>query len=93
MLGGIGKTAAPGEVDTRCETDADCAVKNVGNCCGEFPACVNADSPTFPEQVQAACAESGMMSVCGFRDVAGCTCVDNTCTDVHADGGDTPVVR
>ena len=71
--------SAPGTVDDACTTDADCAVKNVGSCCGYYPACVNKDSPTFPEQVQAECAKNDLMSVCGFRDITGCQCVDGRC--------------
>ena len=56
-----------------------CAVKNVGNCCGAMPACVNKDSPTDPQGVQAQCAASGRMSVCGFADVTACQCVSGRC--------------
>lgn len=79
----------PGEVDFSCRTDADCAVKNVGNCCGYYPACVNVDSPTFPEQVMAECARNEMMAVCGFRDISGCQCVEGRCQALH--DGDGPV--
>lgn len=72
----------PGIVDYSCSTDADCAIKDVGNCCGTYPACVNRDSPTFPEQVKAQCAEKGMMGVCGFPVLSGCQCVDNRCEGV-----------
>lgn len=77
---GAAKGAADAqEVDYSCATDADCAVKDVGNCCGYYPACVNVDSPTFPDQVKAECARSGTMSVCGFPAIEGCQCVDNRC--------------
>lgn len=66
-------------VDYSCTVDADCAVKNVGNCCGYYPACVNRDSPTFPEQVRERCEAEGMMGVCGFPDITACQCVDNRC--------------
>jgi len=78
---------APGEVDFRCKTDADCVVKNVGNCCGYYPACVNIDSPTFPEQVMAECARTDTMAVCGFRDIAGCQCVEGRCSAIDAGAG------
>jgi hypothetical protein len=71
-------------VDYGCRTDADCAVKDVGTCCGRYPACVNRDSPTFPERVRADCARKGMAGVCGFPDVTGCTCVDGRCSNVVA---------
>jgi hypothetical protein len=67
------------KVDTSCRTDADCAVKDVGNCCGHYPACVNVDSPTDPKGVQARCAKQGMASVCGFPQISGCTCVKGSC--------------
>ncbi|MDZ4047175.1 MAG: hypothetical protein U1E00_02360 [Pseudoxanthomonas sp.] len=66
-------------VDYSCRTSADCAVKNVGNCCGAMPACVNKDSPTDPQGVQAQCAASGRMGVCGFADVTACQCVSGRC--------------
>ncbi|PWF20184.1 hypothetical protein TP38_02365 [Xanthomonas citri pv. citri] len=60
---------------TTCRTDADCTVKNVGNCCGAFPACVNVNSATDPKGVLAQCQAGGMMSVCGFREISACQCV------------------
>jgi hypothetical protein len=75
-------TGGPGGsvvVDRSCSSDADCTVKNVGNCCGHYPACVNVDSPTDPEGVQAACAESGRVSTCGFPAISSCQCVQGTC--------------
>ncbi len=77
-----GAAKATGEVDYSCATDADCAVKDVGNCCGYYPACVNVDSPTFPEQVKAACAESGTAGICGFPSIGGCQCVEGRCKGV-----------
>jgi hypothetical protein len=78
----------PGEVDYSCTTDADCAVKDVGNCCGYYPACVNTNSPTFPEQVKAECAQNDMQSVCGFRDIEGCACVEGRCEAGPATSGE-----
>nr|WP_241093423.1 hypothetical protein [Xanthomonas sp.] len=77
----------PVKVDTTCRSDADCTVKNVGNCCGAMPACVNRDSPTDPQGVQAQCQASGRMSVCGSRAIGGCQCVSGQCTakDAQAD--------
>jgi hypothetical protein len=78
----------PGEVDYSCTTDADCAVKDVGSCCGYSPACVNKDSPTFPEQVKAECAQNDMQSICGFRDIEGCVCVEGRCEAGPATSGE-----
>ena len=66
-------------IDSSCRTSADCAVKDVGNCCGAMPACVNKDSPTDPQGVQAQCAASGRMGICGFADVTACQCVSGRC--------------
>jgi hypothetical protein len=69
----------PVKPDRSCRSDADCTVKNVGNCCGEYPACVNKDSPADPGAVQAQCAQQGVTSTCGFRQISGCRCVDGSC--------------
>ncbi|MFT3667490.1 MAG: hypothetical protein QM795_02595 [Pseudoxanthomonas sp.] len=66
-------------VDYACGSNADCAVKDVGNCCGSMPACVNKNSPTDPQGVRAQCAASGMAGVCGFADVTACQCVSGRC--------------
>lgn len=62
-----------------CQTDADCTVKNVGNCCGYFPACVHKDQAVDPEAVQARCAAEGKNSICGFAEITACACVENRC--------------
>ena len=77
-------------VVTSCKTNADCAVKNVGNCCGAMPACVNKNSPTDPAAVQAACAAKGMMSTCGFAEISACQCDNGQCAPA---GGVTPQVQ
>lgn len=62
-----------------CKTDSDCAVKDVGSCCGYFPMCVNKDANTDPAAVRAQCEKDGTSSICGFREVSGCQCVENRC--------------
>lgn len=66
-------------IDQSCRSDADCTVKNVGNCCGAYPACVNVASPTDPAGVQARCQARGMMGVCGFTEIHGCSCIQGQC--------------
>jgi hypothetical protein len=78
--------AAAGEVDYTCRADADCAVKDVGNCCGRYPACVNRESPTFPDRVKAECAKKGEMGICGFPEIKGCACVEGRCASRADDG-------
>lgn len=74
-----GNTAA---IDSSCRTNADCAVKNVGNCCGYAPACVNRNSRTDPAAVQAQCQASGMVSTCGFQEISACSCSRGKCIGV-----------
>ena len=78
---------ALGQIDTRCRSNADCAVKNVGNCCGAMPACVNRDSPTDPQAVQAQCQAKGMMGICGFREISACQCDNGQCVEAPAANG------
>ena len=71
-------------IDQSCKTDADCTVKDVGNCCGYYPACVNVNSPTDPEGVKARCASEGRMGVCGFPAIDSCSCVNGQCAAAGA---------
>jgi hypothetical protein len=75
------KSGAPaaGVVDLSCKTDDDCAIKDVGSCCGYHPQCVNIASPTFPDQVKSACAAENRAGVCGFPSIAACQCVAGKC--------------
>lgn len=83
------REAAPAvTVDYSCRSNADCAVKDVGNCCGYYPACVNKDSPTDPEGVKAQCAKGGMSSVCGFPEISACTCNAGTCESAGGGRGE-----
>ena len=75
-------TALGRDAARACKTSADCAVKDAGSCCGYRPACVNKDTPTFPEKVKAACATEGRMGICGFPVIDGCQCVSGTCEGV-----------
>jgi hypothetical protein len=65
-----------------CKTDSDCAVKNVGNCCGAYPSCVNKNARTDPAAVQAQCAKDGIASICGFEEVSGCQCAQGQCQNI-----------
>lgn len=78
------------QVDRSCRRDADCTVKDVGNCCGAAPACVNVDSPTDPQGVAAQCRASGRMSICGFKQITRCQCVAGQCADGDAAPGTLP---
>lgn len=70
------------QLDRSCRVAADCEVKNVGNCCGYQPACVNRGATPDPDAVRAECARRGMASVCGWRDIQACDCVQGRCEAV-----------
>lgn len=74
-----GKAAPRAAIDTSCRVDSDCAVKNVGNCCGYAPACVNRTATPDPAAVKAECERLGLQSTCGFREIPGCSCDGGRC--------------
>ncbi|HEY5972392.1 MAG TPA: hypothetical protein VIT22_10585 [Pseudoxanthomonas sp.] len=83
----------PVAIDSSCKTSADCAIKDVGNCCGAMPACVNKDSPTDPAAVKAQCQAKGMMGICGFKEISGCRCVNGSCEADAPEGMPAPPVQ
>jgi len=66
-----------------CEKDSDCVVKDVHNCCGYYPRCVNVDHEPDIEAVIQKCQEEGLVSVCGFPDITECGCIENTCESMQ----------
>ena len=66
-------------LDRRCEKDADCQVKNIGNCCGYSPACVNKEAKADPTLVIKLCEAEGLVSVCGWSEITNCHCVEKHC--------------
>lgn len=66
-------------LDYTCQADEDCVVKNIGNCCGYYPQCVNKDSNPDPSFVQTKCSEEKVSSICGYPDITECVCSLNTC--------------
>ena len=67
------------KIDRSCRADADCAVKDVRNCCGAMPACVNVDAKIDPSRVQEDCKRGGGFAVCGFPAIEGCKCASGQC--------------
>lgn len=67
------------KIDRSCRTDADCAVRDVRNCCGAMPSCVNADAKIDPNRVQEDCKRGGGFAVCGFPAIEGCKCASGQC--------------
>jgi hypothetical protein len=61
------------------EEAVDCEIKDVRNCCGYYPRCVNVNSPLPVPQCD------GVSSVCGWPDISHCECVENTCRSMQGD--------
>ncbi len=64
-------------VNTSCEVDADCAVKDLRNCCGLYPACVNTAAVINTELDDPQC--DGFASICGYETITECHCQDHQC--------------
>ncbi len=64
-----------------CTIDAQCMVKNVGNCCGAYPACVHVDQAVDPAAVKQRCEADGRSSVCGFKEIQACRCDAGLCAE------------
>ena len=67
-------------VDYNCNTDDDCAIKDVGNCCGTYYECANINFPADPTR---ACADGGggdlLAGVCGWNVIHFCLCENGRC--------------
>ncbi len=68
------------DLNTSCQTDSDCAIKDVRNCCGYFPKCLNKSAPVDPKIVAQICSAQGMLGICGHAEISLCTCQDKHCT-------------
>lgn len=76
-----------------CATASDCAIKDVGNCCGSYPACVNADSPVDSAAVARECADKGLSGVCGYPVIDACVCNAGRCEAAPSSGAGSGAVR
>lgn len=61
-----------------CKVTLDCTIKDVGNCCGYYPRCANANA-TFAPPV----CTGGQAGVCGFPSIDSCECRQNTCVSLQ----------
>ena len=68
-------------IDKSCQQDSDCTVKNVGNCCGYYPACTHVDAQANPYFVSKTCEEYGIAGICGFPSIEACKCQNNKCVE------------
>ena len=66
-----------------CNANSDCEIKDVHNCCGYYPRCVNKGYIPDIEAVMRKCEQEGMASICGFPDITNCKCIDNECKSMQ----------
>lgn len=75
-------------LDASCAVDSDCAVKDVGNCCGRMPACVNREATPFDAAaMKRECERTGTSSICGFQELSGCRCEAGQCAGIPSVSG------
>jgi hypothetical protein len=66
-------------IDYSCNQDIDCKIKDVHNCCGYYPKCVNENVIVNSDFVKEACEKEGLVSVCGYPTVNYCVCEQSRC--------------
>ena len=66
-------------IDYSCKNDSDCEIRDVGNCCGYYPACVRKDSKIDKSTIEEVCNTKQIGGVCGFPDITSCICSENKC--------------
>ena len=66
-------------IDYSCNTDSDCIIQDIRNCCGYYPQCTNKNAKTDVQFVNDRCSRQQLGGVCGFPTVESCTCVQNKC--------------
>jgi len=69
-------------IDYSCLEDSDCVIKDVHNCCGYYPKCVNKNAKTNPSLVRKLCSVQKEFSSCGFAFIERCACVNNRCIGI-----------
>jgi len=69
-------------IDYSCMTDNDCEIKDVHNCCGYDPRCVNKNSETDTDFVEETCGKEGLFSICGHPSINDCKCVEKKCQGI-----------
>ena len=68
-------------IDYSCQTDSDCVIKNVGECCGYYPSCTNKDAFVNATFVNDICKAGGIGGICGFPSIYSCKCKNNRCIE------------
>lgn len=81
-------------IDYSCNTDDDCVAKDVHNCCGYYPECVNSKIEVQPDLVNDLCEKEGLSSDCGFESISGCKCVSGKCDSFYDEKiGETEILK
>lgn len=70
-------------IDYSCSNDDECVIKDVHNCCGYYPECVNLKTEVRTDLVNSFCEKESLTSVCGFESISGCKCVSGRCESFY----------
>ena len=87
MLGVLSQTQAHADemedylssIDRSCIADGDCVIKDVHNCCGYYPQCVNKNAQVNPEMVTMICDKNQLGGICGSDTIKECECMKQKC--------------
>jgi hypothetical protein len=66
-----------------CDAPSDCEIKDIHNCCGYYPRCVNKDYIPDIEAVKKKCIENDIVSICGYPEISECRCIENSCKSMQ----------
>jgi len=66
-------------IDYTCVKNSDCVIKNVYNCCGAYPKCVNKNAIINSNFASQNCSKEGFDSICGFPSIDSCQCINSKC--------------
>ncbi|MBS3074963.1 hypothetical protein J4429_00730 [Candidatus Pacearchaeota archaeon] len=66
-------------INYTCEQPEDCEIKDVRNCCGYHPECVNKNSIVNASLVKELCEHGAQTGLCGYKDIKSCKCEKNKC--------------
>lgn len=80
-------------VDYSCSSAVDCQAKDVGNCCGSYVACVNAQYPADKDAMFQWCIDNEIRSTCTGSGGGGamyCICEEGKCKGTGPGGPGGP---
>lgn len=75
-------------IDYSCTQNLDCEIKDVSNCCGYYPECVNKNAIVNSTFVMEECQKEALGGACGFPSINTCKCENNLCVGHYENTND-----